>query len=92
MHFAANIAVEQEVIVAAIMIAFLFSLHTCWSWASAEYFPGGGAKSTFYLSFSDCWRCNANGRTQNEKCPMLRQQLQTVFSLWENFTLSKCLF
>jgi len=26
------------------------------------------------------------------KCPMLRQQLQTVFSLWENVTLSKRLF
>jgi len=25
-----------------------------------------GTKSTFCLSFSDCWRCNANGRTQKE--------------------------
>jgi len=35
------------------------------AWASAENFPGG-AKSTFRLSFSACWRCNANRRTQNE--------------------------
>jgi len=33
-------------------------------WASAEIFPGG-AKSTFWLSFSGFWRCNPNGRTQN---------------------------
>jgi len=26
---------------------------------------GGGAKSTFCLSLSGCWRCNANRRTQN---------------------------
>jgi len=26
----------------------------------------GGATSTFCLSFSDCWQCNANGRTQKE--------------------------
>jgi len=32
--------------------------------ASAEIFPGGGAKSTFCLSFSGCWRCNAHGRSQ----------------------------
>jgi len=35
------------------------------SWASAEIFAGG-AKSTFCLSFSVCWQCNANGRTQKE--------------------------
>jgi len=34
------------------------------SWASAEIFPGG-AKSTFCLPSSGCWRCNANGCTQN---------------------------
>jgi len=34
------------------------------SWASAESFQGG-AKSTFCLSFSGSWRCNANRRTQN---------------------------
>jgi len=28
-------------------------------------FSKGGAKSTFRLSFSGCWRCNANGCTQN---------------------------
>jgi len=28
-------------------------------------FSRGGAKSTFWLSFSGCWRCNANGRTRN---------------------------
>ena len=41
----------------------------------------GGAKSTFCLSFSGCLRCNANERMQKRKCPMLRQQLHTVFSL-----------
>jgi len=30
--------------------------------------------------------------TPQRKCPMLRQQLQTVFFLQESFTLSKCLF
>jgi len=50
------------------------------AWASSEIFPGG-VKSTFCLYFSVCWRCNANGRTQKEKCSMLRQQLHTVFSL-----------
>jgi len=30
---------------------------------SAENFP----ESTFCLSFSGCWRCNANGRTQKQK-------------------------
>ena len=34
------------------------------SWASAEIFPGG-ATSKFYLSFSSCWRCNVNERSQN---------------------------
>ena len=29
-----------------------------------KFFKGRGAKSTFWLSFSLCWRCNANGRTQ----------------------------
>ena len=35
-----------------------------WTWASAEIFPGG-ATSNFCLSFSGCWRCNANGCSQN---------------------------
>ena len=49
-------------------------------------FPGEEAKSTFCMSLSGCWRCNANGRTQRftlstprTKCPMLRQHLHTVF-------------
>jgi len=46
-----------------------------------QKFLQGGTKSTFCLSFSVCWRCNANGRTQTRKCPILRQQLHTVFSL-----------
>jgi len=41
----------------------------------------GGAKLTFCSSFSGCWRCNANWRIQKRKCPVLRQQLHTVFSL-----------
>ena len=34
-----------------------------YSCASADIHPVGG-KSTFYLSFSGCWRCSANGRSQ----------------------------
>jgi len=34
------------------------------TWASAENFPRG-ATSTFFKAFSDCCRCNANGRSQN---------------------------
>ena len=52
-------------------------------------FPGGG-NSTFCLSFSVCQGCNANGRTQQRKCPVFRQHLHTVLSLQENFTVSKC--
>jgi len=28
-------------------------------------FASGGETSTFSLSFSDCWTCSANGRSQN---------------------------
>jgi len=41
----------------------------------------GVAKSTFWLSFCGCWRCNGNRRIRKIKCPMLRQQLHTVLSL-----------
>jgi len=41
-------------------------------WASAEIFPGG-AKSTFCSTFSGCWRCNANGRTQSAS-PLLHHK------------------
>jgi len=34
-------------------------------WVSSEIFPWEGATSTYCLSFSGCWRCNANGRSQN---------------------------
>ena len=39
--------------------------HTCWllSWASAEIFPGW-SNIDICLSFSGCWRCNENGRSQ----------------------------
>jgi len=30
-----------------------------------QKFFQGGAKSTFCLSFSGCWRCSAHGRSQN---------------------------
>ena len=33
-------------------------------WASAKMFPSV-ATSKFRLSFLGCWRCNANGRSQN---------------------------
>jgi len=33
-------------------------------WASAEIFPMK-TSSKYCLSFSGCWRCNANGRSQN---------------------------
>jgi len=36
----------------------------CISWTSAEIFPGW-ATSKFCLSFTDCWRCHANGLSQN---------------------------
>ena len=72
-------------------LAMLFYTVGCKTWASAEIFPGG-AKSTFCSYFSGCWRCNANWRIQQRKCLMLRQQWHTVFSLYENFTPSKCLF
>jgi len=32
--------------------------------ARPQTFFQGGAKSTFCLSFSVCWRCSANGHTQ----------------------------
>ena len=44
-------------------------------------FSRRGAKPTFCLSFSGCWRCNANLHIQKRKCPMLWQQLHTVLSL-----------
>ena len=50
------------------------------AWPSAEIFPGAG-KVDIFLSFSGCWRCNANGRIQKRKCQMLRQKLHTVLSL-----------
>jgi len=61
------------------------------AWASIEIFPGGG-KADILLIISGCWQCNANRCIHKRKCPMLRQQLHAVFSLRENFTLSKCLF
>ena len=33
-------------------------------WRPQKFFQGR-AKSTFCLFFLDCWRCNANGRSQN---------------------------
>jgi len=42
-----------------------------------QNFFQGGAKSTFCLSFSGWWRCNANGGIEKRKCSMLRQQLPT---------------
>jgi len=35
---------------------------TC-TWASAENFPGGQSRQ--FPSFSGCWQCNANERSQN---------------------------
>jgi len=35
----------------------------------------GRAKATFCLSFSGCWRYNANWRIQKRKCSVSRQQL-----------------
>jgi len=46
-----------------------------------QKFFQGGEKSTFCSFFSGCWRCKANWRMQKWKCPMLRQQLHTVFFL-----------
>jgi len=54
------------------------------------FFPGFSPNQMFWgcactpctpASYTSGWRCKANGRTQNRKCPMLRQQLHTVFSL-----------
>jgi len=38
--------------------------HHCTTWAFAEIFFRGET-SKFCLSFLGCWRCNANGRSQN---------------------------
>jgi len=40
-----------------------------------------GAKSTFCLSCSDSWQCNANGLYTKRKCPLLLPQLHSVLSL-----------
>ena len=46
------------------------------------------ANPTFYLSFSVCWRCNANGRTQKRKCPLLRQCFPSKKTLqWGNVSV-----
>jgi len=58
------------------------------AWASTEIFPGG-AKLTFCLSFTGCWRCIINWMftkcftlaTPQRECPVLRQQSQNCSSL-----------
>ena len=45
-------------------VQFLVDFYTVLSnqlkWAPAEIFPRGGKSTSFCLSFSGCWRCNAN--------------------------------
>ena len=45
----------------------------------------GGPKSTFCLSFSVCWRCNANGRTQ-KMCNVTATITTTVFPIRNFYT------
>jgi len=68
-----------------------FATKSSYDHGRPQKFFQGGEKSTFCLSFCGFWRCNANWRIQKRKCPMLRQQLHTVLSLYENFTPCKCL-
>jgi len=50
----------------------LLQVRVKWCHGRPQKFFQKGAKSTFCLSFSGCWRCNANGRTPKRKCSMLR--------------------
>jgi len=47
-------------------------------WASADIFPGGQSRNFAYIFqfFGDGTQIDVN-----RKCPMLRQQLHTVFAL-----------
>jgi len=47
------------------------------AWVSEENFPGG-TTSTFCSSFSSCWRCNANGRSQNLYCFFTTMEMPRV--------------
>jgi len=48
-------------------------------WASAEIFPGGGQSRHFAYLFQ--FVGDATQTEVHKKCAMLRQQLDTVFSL-----------
>jgi len=48
----------------------------------------GGAKSTFCLSFSGCWRCNANWRVQKRKFPICPMKISHMSN--ENFPYVQC--
>jgi len=69
------------------------------TWASAEFFPRG-AKSTFCLSFSGCWRRNAHGRSQNalsvqhhkENAPCYGNSPQKCGSLAAMLLFHSCVF
>jgi len=60
------------------------------TWASAEIFPGWGQSRHFAYPFQ--YVGDATQMDVYKKCPMLRQQLRTVFSLQENFALRKFCF
>jgi len=60
----------------------------------AEIFPEG-AKSTFCLSFSGCWRCNANGRIQKINVQCCDNSCIQCFPCkkilhWANVCFSEC--
>jgi len=74
------------------LISFSFEKLLSQAWASAEFFPGGGGKVDILLIFFRLLAMQRKWTYTKSKCPMLRQQLQTLSSLWENFALSKCLF
>jgi len=65
------------------------------AWASPEIFPEV-AKSTFCLSFSDWWRCNANGRSQNavplKKMPRVTATVQKIRFVGRNASFHPCFF
>ena len=69
------------------------------SMGARRNFPEGET-STLCLSFSDCWRCNANGRSHNalrflhriENCTMLRQQSQKYAICMQQCFFRSCFF
>jgi len=74
------------------MKLYLVLLQVCGAMGVRRNFSRGGAKSTFCLSFQVVGDATQIDVYKKRKCPMLWQQLHTVFSLQETFTLSKCLF